>query len=158
MRNSIKYIVTDFSKVLLFPKDKNYHGSLNGLYKEIREKEDFSFFDYFEINQELLDFLKTLIEKYELSIFTSNIIQNDKALKPILEPIFKNIISANEDIGISKKEKESYMALAKKVSANLEEILYIDDSKKNIKAASEAGLKTIQYKNNEELIKKLINY
>jgi len=158
MNNTIKFIVTDFSKVLLFPKDKNYQGSLNGLYKDIREQEGFNFFGHFEINQELLDFLKTLREKYELSIFTSNIIQNDKALGPILGPIFKNIISANEDIGVSKKEKESYLALARKLDANPEEILYIDDSEKNIKAASEASLKTIQYKNNKELIKELKNY
>lgn len=155
MSNPIKYIVTDLSKVLLFPKDKGYEGGLNSLYKDIREKEDFNFFDHFEINQELLDFLKTLKEKYDLSIFTSNIIQNDKALEPILTPIFKNIISANNDVGISKKEKESYIALAKRIGANPEEMLYIDDSEKNIRAAFEAGLKTLQYTNNEELINRL---
>jgi hypothetical protein len=33
----IKAIVSDFSRVLLFPKDKNYQDSLNALHKQLSQ-------------------------------------------------------------------------------------------------------------------------
>ena len=71
----IKTLLFDFSRVLLHPTDKTYKGSLNNLHRELKDNESYYLFNYFELNQELLDYLKTVKNKFELCIFTTDIIQ-----------------------------------------------------------------------------------
>jgi hypothetical protein len=56
----IKAMLFDFSRVLLFPKGKDPVESLNGKYRELLEAGEFDFFEHFELNQELLDFIYRL--------------------------------------------------------------------------------------------------
>ena len=52
----IKVILSDFARVILFPKDKSYPGRLDELQAKLNnQSEGHNFFDYFELNQELLD-------------------------------------------------------------------------------------------------------
>jgi len=150
----IKILLFDFSRVLLHPTDKTYTGSLNNLHRELKDKESYYLFNYFELNEEVLEFLKTLKDKYDLRIFTTDIIQNDLLIREKIDPIFSKIYSASE-LGITKKVKESYHFLAKDMGVNPEEILLIDDTEPNIIPAKEAGLKTYHYKNNNELLEYL---
>lgn len=143
----------DFSRVLLFAKDKNYSGLINDLYrKTIWEKSPF--LDSFQFNDELLDYLKTLKGKYTLSIYTTDIVQNDPVARHQLDPIFENIFAAN-NLGISKKESNGYIIIAQKLQANPSQILFIDDSIGNIEAAKKAGLQAIHYTSNQELFKEI---
>lgn len=88
----VKAIVSDVSKVLLFTKDENYKGSLNGLYRENKNKEGFRFFDYFRFNTELLDYYNKISGNLDLYIFTRDIIQKDPELQKYWQKVFKNII------------------------------------------------------------------
>lgn len=145
----ITNILFDFSRVILFPKDENYKGMLNDLYRKIIEEKS-PFLSYFKFNEELLDFLKPLKEKYHLSIYTTDIIQKDPEVKKILDPIFEEIFAAN-DLGISKKDPQGYLVIASKLNVKPEQILFIDDGEINIQAAKQAGLQTIRYLSNEQL-------
>lgn len=149
----ITNILFDFSRVILFPKDENYKGLLNDLYRKITE-EKLSFLEHYKFNEELLNFLKPLKEKYHLSIYTTDIIQNDQEVRRILDPIFEEIFAAN-DLGISKKDPKGYLVIAGKLNVKLEQILFIDDGEKNIEAAKQAGLQTIHYSSNEKLFEEL---
>ena len=147
----IKVLLFDFSRVLLHPTDKTYPGSLNNLHKELKDNESFYVFNYFQLNNQILDYLKTVQDKFRLAIFTTDIIQDDPLIKEKIDPIFEKIYSASK-LGITKKEKESYEFLAKDLGVSTEEILFIDDTESNIIPAKEARLLTHHYKNNSELL------
>ncbi len=143
----IKVIVFDLARVLLFPKDTNYQGGLNDLYAKAKDKPDFKFFDYFVFNEELLTYIKAIKERIPVKIFTSDTIQKDPAIKEELLRIFENVYSAKE-MGISKNEPDSYQFLAKELRVMPDQILYFDDSPKNIEAALLVGVDAVLYKDN----------
>src|SRR3989338_2698464 len=141
----ITTILSDFSRVILFPKDKNYQGTLNGLYGEALENnQPFNFFDCFEFNEGILNLYISLKKKYSINIFTSGIIQKAKEVDERIKPIFDNIFTA-ADFGLSKKQPEAYLFIANKLNKDPEEIIYIDDKLDNCKVAEKAGMKTIHY-------------
>ncbi|MFZ1682885.1 MAG: HAD-IA family hydrolase [Candidatus Zixiibacteriota bacterium] len=150
----IKALVSDFSRVLLFPKDKNFTGSLNEKYRELLKKGDLDFFESFELNKELLDFYQSLTKKLDLYILTSESIQEAPELQPFLKPTFKEIFSAKK-LGVSKKEPSTYKLIADKIGVKTTEILYLDDNQENIKAASASGIKAVLFINNQLALKEL---
>ena len=152
----IKAILSDFSWTILFPKDKSYQGTLNGLHAQLLEnkRETYQFFDYFEINQELLDFYQSLKPEYSINIFTSGIVQEHPQVKKILEPIFDHIFSAKH-LNLSKNDPKTYLLLALKINLKPKEILFIDDQEKNLQPAQEAGLQTLLFKNDPSFLTKI---
>ncbi len=147
----IKALLFDFSRTLLFSKDTNYTGSLNDLYKQNKDNPDFNFFAYFELNAELIDYLKSVKEKFKLFIFTSESIQNDSAIINDLNKVFDKIYSAKE-IGLSKKDINSYKHIVSDLNLNPSEILFIDDSEENIRTAEKTGILVFCYQSNEALL------
>lgn len=150
----IKAIVTDLSRVVVKPKDTTYTGSLNALHDELLKSGDYDFWQYFELNKELLKFYIKLKEKIKLYIFTSKYIQEYPPLKEKLVRVFDRILSASR-LDIKKSNPESYKQIAKEINLEPDEILYIDDNDENIKAAQEAGLTTIHYQSNDALIEEI---
>lgn len=147
----IKAIVFDFSRVLLFPNDTTYAGSLNERHREYSANVDYSLLDYFSLNLELLDHIKNMRQKPDLYIFTSETIQDDPSLKPFIEPVFKDVFSASK-LGVDKKTPSAYKILTEKIGLAPEQILFVDDTYTNIEAAESAGLKAIHYSNYEQCI------
>lgn len=150
----VKAIITDFSRVLLFPKDRSYSGSLNGLHRELSQKTDYNILEHFELNMDLLRYYESLKNKVKLYIFTSETIQDDPAFQSFIQPVFEGVYSAVK-LNIKKKESDAYKVLAIELKINPNEILYIDDTEANNLAANEAGLKVILYKNNEQTIQEI---
>lgn len=142
-----KALLFDFSRTLLFPKDKTYIGGLNDLHKKISENPNYDFLESFELNKELLSYLETIKNKLSLYVFTSESIQEDPAIKNDVTKIFSKIFSAKE-LGLSKKDPKAYELIAKELNLNSDEILFIDDSSENLEAAKSAELQTLQYKDN----------
>src|SRR5689334_4942016 len=121
----IKVLLFDFSRVLLHPTDRTYQGSLNSLHRELKDNESFYVFHYFELNEQILEYLQTVKDKFRLAIFTTDIIQDDPLIKEKIDPMFEKIYSASK-LGITKKVKESYEFLAKDLGVKPEEVLFID--------------------------------
>lgn len=147
-------LLSDFSRVLLRPRDREYTSGLNALHKRLtaRANGTYRVFDYFEFNEELMDFYKTLKGKYPLSIFTTDTIQNHPEIKARLDPIFDHIFSAN-DLGLYKKDPQAYIVIAEKLHLDPKEIVYIDDQPGNVAAATLAGMTAFQYNDdNQETI------
>lgn len=147
-------LLSDFSRVLLNVKDKSYTGFLNTLHQEMSAKPDYKFFDYFELNEELLKFLETIKDKYSLYIFTTGSVQNVPNVRTRIDPIFRKIYSS-EELGLNKKDPQSYLFIAKDLNKNPNEILFTDDQLENIKAAQTAGLPVIHFQSNEQFINDL---
>ena len=145
----IKALVSDFSRVILSPADKNYAGGLNLLHKELSAKGDYDFCKFFQLNQDLLAFYKTIGGQINVFVFTSEYVQEHPALQPKMEGIFKGVFSAAR-LGLKKTKSETYKIIADKIDLKPEEILYIDDKQANLDAAKEAGLAVILYESNEQ--------
>ena len=150
----IRAFLFDLSRTLLFPVDTEYKGELNKLHSELSLDPNYNFLDYFSLDKSTLNYLSSIKGKYDLYIFTSGSIQNDPAIKPELENVFKKIYSA-EKIGLSKKDPKSYEFIAKDIGRTPDEILYIDDSEVNIKAAKMAHYNTVLFSELEELRRKI---
>lgn len=151
------WILLDFSRVLLFPTDKNYTGALNDLYREIIKDPKYDYFRYFKLNKELITFLESLAPKNPLAIFTSEIIQDDPAVQPFLKPIFSHVISA-KNLGVSKTNEDAYLAVARQLGTKPQSILYVDDKLANVEAASRAGCVALQYILNSQSIKDIQSF
>jgi len=113
-------------------------------------------FDFFgvlydgrEVNLELLDFLGKLKGKYELAILTSSYYAvNDPEMKKELDKVFTKYFFT-KDLELSKEDAQCYAQVARELSVKPTEILFVDDWRKRIKAAREAGCETIFFKDNE---------
>ncbi len=78
----IKAIITDFSRVLLFPADSNYTGGLNKLNNnQLKENPNYSFLDFFVINKKLLKYYSELNKTVPVHVFTSETIQDHPSIK-----------------------------------------------------------------------------
>jgi len=150
----ITTIIFDFSRTLLFPKDKNYKGSLNKLHKELSQKQDYQFLDHFKFNEELLLLLNKIKDNFSLYIFTTEVIQKAKESKEKIKSIFKKIYT-EEDTKLKKNDPKAYSFITNDLGKNPSEILYIDDTIENINAAKRVGLKTIHYSSNKMLLKEI---
>ena len=119
----IKAIISDFSRTLLFPKDKTYEGSLNQLYKELKEKDGFKFFDYFEWNQLLEEFYEKLLleKKIDVYIFTTEKIQEDPEVYPYTQRIFSDVFTVEDTNNLTKDNSEAYELLTDKLELRPEE-------------------------------------
>jgi HAD superfamily hydrolase (TIGR01509 family) len=62
---------------------------------------------------------------------------------------------SGEDYNLSKTDPQAYEFIAKKLGKQPSEILYIDDQENNIEAARLAGLQTLHFKNNTDLLNEL---
>ena len=150
-------LLSDFSRVLLVPRDRAYIGGLNALHKRLLAelKGTYQILDYYELNEELLDFYKSLKAKYPVNLFTTDIIQNHPEIRARLKPVFDYIFAAN-DLGLSKKDPQAYIFIANKLHLDPHEIVYVDDQLTNVEAANKAGLTAFQYDNdNQEMIAKI---
>jgi HAD superfamily hydrolase (TIGR01549 family) len=150
----IKALVTDFSRVLLFPADETYAGGLNSLNNQLLKTEpEYDFWKHFSLNEELLEYYASLdLPKY---IFTSETIQDHIAVATRLNDVFKVVYSAKK-LGVIKTDENAYRTVASKVGVSVKEIIYVDDNKNNIDAAKRAGCETIYFESNKDVIGKII--
>ena len=88
-------------------------------------------------------------EVYALSNFNDESYQVAKSEFPFLN-LFKGEIISGQ-VGYIKPEPEIYQLLLDRFELEPAETLFIDDSKENIEAAKEFGLRTIHYRNSEQL-------
>ncbi|MDO8470553.1 MAG: HAD-IA family hydrolase [bacterium] len=150
----ITCILFDFSRVLLFPKDESYTGGLNKLNRILADQPGYSILDHFRLNEELLAYLRILGKSRDIYIFTSETIQDAPEFAPHLASAFKGVYSATK-LSTSKKLPEAYEIVLKDLNKKPEEVLFVDDNKGNIEAASLAGLHTILYTSNAQLFSEL---
>jgi HAD superfamily hydrolase (TIGR01509 family) len=152
--------IFDFSRVILFPKDKLYEGKLNPLNQELKsEKGDsYNILDHFELNTRLLDLVKQLKAKgYPVMVFTSGVIQNEHDIRAQIDPVFDSILSG-KDFAKTKSDPEAYRMLLGYIEKQADEVVFIDDSPANIQAANSIGLTAILYTTVNELEKELTQY
>lgn len=145
----VKAFLSDFSRVLLSPKDDTYTEGLNALHKKLSAGGAYVFWEYFKLNQDLLAYYKNLAERIPVYMFTTEYIQEHPSLQLELAGVFKKTFSGAR-LGLNKIDPKSYSFIAKEIGFQPEEILYIDDKQANLDAAHKAGMVVINYENNNQ--------
>ncbi|AEA81308.1 HAD superfamily hydrolase [Candidatus Pelagibacter sp. IMCC9063] len=90
---------------------------------------------------------------YLLSNFPGDQFEKYRLQNSFLNEFDDRIISG--DVGLAKPDIKIYQLAIKKFNLNPEESLFIDDKIENTKAAEQAGIKTIQLQNPEDLDKEI---
>lgn len=114
------------------------------------------FMQHAKLNRELIKFAIRLRHNYKVVILT-NIYSGryNSAMKLIDKKMFDEIISSCS-IGMMKPDKNIYEYTLKKYNAKPEEAVFIDNLKENILGARNIGIKSILFKGNTLLFKKLL--
>lgn len=107
-----------------------------------------------ELNHELLDELKQLKKKYKLILLSDNFKELADELKPKFKDYFDKMYFSNET-GLVKPDKEAYLMILRENKLKPEECIFIDDKHHNVEGAKTLGIKTILFKNNNDLMKDL---
>jgi FMN phosphatase YigB (HAD superfamily) len=149
----VKTLVIDFSRVLLFPVAAGVD-SLNALHRELSADPHYQALDHFTLNLELLGYLKHLRSITPIYLFTDGKLHQLPEIVPYLEGIFKAVYSV-ESLGISKKQPEAYKGLAIRIGIDPSEIVFVDDKATNVKAARQAGAKSLLYTSNNDIMREL---
>lgn len=104
------------------------------------------------INWYLVDYVESLKTKYQIHILTDTIAV-DTGNADWFENVskhFQNIFKSFE-IGHRKPDKDSFLYVLKKIGANPNECVFVDDFQKNVDVANEIGIKGIFYTNLDNL-------
>ncbi len=115
----MKALVLDLSRTLLFPKDADYEGSLNGLYKKINKE---NFWDHYYLDY---DSIKEKLD-LDLYIFTSGTVQKDKSIWDELKKFFEGIYNPSNVDDQPKDSVQAYLNLAELIGLEPTEIIYVE--------------------------------
>lgn len=141
----IKVLISDFWHVLLFPKDFKMRGSSSVVSKIVGME--------YAVNEELLAFYSQVKKEHEvqLAVYSSGTLVKTPEFQPLLVPMFERIFST-ADINYEKDNPESFRFLAKQFDVLPSEMIFVDDVENNLEAAREAGVITVHYRSNLQVI------
>jgi len=136
-----------------FIQDLNDHFGIN---MSLEEYDADTVEIFHPINNELWDVLKEWKGKYRLGLLSNNnplFVDRFRKLNK-LDAVFDFQIFSCE-AKIRKPDPEIYKLLIKTAACSPDEIVFIDDKKKNLKPAKHLGIKTILFKDPVQLIEEL---
>jgi epoxide hydrolase-like predicted phosphatase len=113
-----------------------------------------------EINQnvaddELFEYIGTLKPKYKIGMLSNAAADRlEKLFSPEQIAVFDSIILSYE-VGVVKPDEIAYEMIAKKLSVNVEDCIFIDDQEKHCIGARRAGMSSILYKGFDDMKAKL---
>jgi FMN phosphatase YigB (HAD superfamily) len=143
----IKAILTDFSRVIIFANADV--PSLNRHHRELKETDNYRFFDYFFLNYSLLQRLEQISHTIPVYIATTGALHELAEVKSHLGMIKQAFT------GLAKSDPGTYTDIARQLKLKPEEILYIDDSATPVASAKAAGLVAVRYTDNASLFAEL---
>ena len=133
---------------------QQFYSRLKG---KIGLKIDFDLFeeawcDMFELNQDVVDFAKTLSENHNI-YFASN--ANESHInflqKTYPEIFFAKNMALSYELETMKPDKEFFDKMLGKFEITADSCLFIDDLKKNVVGAIDFGIPSIQFENLDQL-------
>lgn len=130
----------------------NYQYNVNEIYSKWAEKIGIT---KSSINHNLINYIKTLRQKYKVYILSNmiDLAEEDEALK-LFRKNFDGYFTSYQ-FGSRKPQPEIFRKLLAKINLKPDECIFVDDNQKNISASSSFGFHSIQYENAKKLKKKL---
>lgn len=104
----------------------------------------------------VVDIIKGLKgQGYKVALLSNMDIFKAKAMQYLhYDALFDPIVLA-QDVGVKKPNLKMYKTLLKKINIPAPQLLFIDDSGKNIQAAKSLGIDSIKFKSAEKLLNEL---
>lgn len=113
-----------------------------------------------KLNFEMVDFIKSIKDRYTISLFSNFTADLNKFLidKFNIYNLFDVVINSY-DIKLKKPYPEAFNYVLDKMKLKFDEVVFVDDQEKNIEGSKNIGIKTILYKDMEQFKKEfsLIN-
>jgi len=112
--------------------------------------------DFIGFRPEMIEIAKKLKKNYKLALLSNQIEDwlGEKIKEHQLDQIF-DVIVPSYKAKVAKPDIEIFKSVLQQLNMKPEECLYIDDKEKNIPPAKELGMKTILFKNIEQMKKEL---
>ena len=105
---------------------------------------------------DMLEFARSFRQRYKVATYSNyNKVYWNLITKKIDLSQYFDIILVSYMVRARKTEKAGFEFLIKKLGVKPKEIVFLDDSEKNLKSAGELGINTILFKNEEQLIREL---
>ncbi|NMC13411.1 MAG: HAD family phosphatase [Chloroflexi bacterium] len=114
------------------------------------------FIDSHELNQPLINFLKTQKKEFKIGLISNY----HDLLRPMLEnklkiaDIFDDIVISAE-VKLIKPDEAIYKLALQRLQVKPQEAIFVDDLLENVQAAAQLGIHAIQFKNNEQVISEI---
>ncbi|MBI2084709.1 MAG: HAD family phosphatase [Candidatus Aenigmarchaeota archaeon] len=111
-----------------------------------------------KLNGKVINIVKALKPYYKLALLSDVFPGRDAILKKYgCYKFFPSVILSSK-VRMQKPDKVIYRYTVKRLNAKANECLFIDDRERNIKSAEKLGMRTILFKNAEQLEKELKQY
>jgi epoxide hydrolase-like predicted phosphatase len=114
------------------------------------------FFSGDEIDQELLNFARSLKKERKIGLLSNAWVNARQRLGGLYDfiDVFDAAVFSSE-VGVRKPEKAIFDLMLSRLDVQPHEAIFVDDFLINIRGAKEAGLHTVQYKENSRAIKEI---
>lgn len=111
------------------------------------------------LDSHLVEFIQSLRGEYK-TVLLSNAWDN---LRPLLKGLWKidsvfDHIFISAELGLAKPDPEIYKVVIDSLDQNPSELIFIDDFIENVKAAREANLNAIHFRNRDQALADLAEY
>jgi len=154
-RKEIKRLVDMFNEGLIDEKT---------LFKKIKKIAKYEF-DEKELKNQIIEIhkpikpvielIKKLRKKYKLCLLTNNNVWLDELNKKHNFYGYFDVVVNSYKFKVSKPSRRIYEIALEKLKVKPEECVFIDDKKENVEAAANLRMKSIRYKNPNQLLKEL---
>jgi putative hydrolase of the HAD superfamily len=157
IKKEYKSLLQDFMKTKL-SKEEFFEKFISALDSSKNSNEFFYLLEIIpDLNTELLEFIKNLKKQYKIYLLSNNVSELfEQYEKKINFNDYFDLMFLSHELKISKTQDEIWDVLLSKVNCRPEELLFIDNKESYLEFARKRGIKTILFKNNEQ-VKKEIN-
>ena len=107
------------------------------------------------INYELLEIIKKLKKNYKIGLLSNNSVNLNQRIKDNnIAEIFDAVVISGE-VGFQKPQPEIFEILSNKLGVELNELIFVDDTKRSLEGAEMIGYFPILFTNNQKLKEEL---
>lgn len=116
------------------------------------------FFDMFDLNEDLMDFIRTNRPRFKMAI-CSNF---SRMLRSLLEKKWKvirdfDVLVISSEVHLLKPDPRIYQLALDELALKPGETIFVDDSEKNVIAARNLGMHGIWFKDNDSALSEIRN-
>jgi glucose-1-phosphatase len=105
------------------------------------------------VNQELLDYIKSLKPAYKIGLLSNAWVDSRKRLGNLFHFLDAfDVAVFSYEVKARKPDKEIYLIMLKELGVKPGEAIFIDDFPENIKGASSLGINAILFQNTQDAI------
>ena len=133
--------------------------------KELSIPLDYGLLDFkFTLKKMINPEMMNLVDELRKKGFKLGLLSNDsnaswsRAKKALDIELHFDIIVFSHMVGARKPSEEIFQYLLKNLNLEKEEIIFIDDSEKNVKGAEDIGIKSFLFKTLDQIKKEILNF